>query len=210
MKQLITQKLFFDHYDHRVTMNVAHQWRQNDTSKYPHPEVVERLIRELDPKHGIRVRHSPVLGRKPSQHCIYFADKRVLELLHAKFGDFITEVMQPLNENQTAAMKADQVLVRKSLFHGKYRYCIRTSRRHIPGTYKSTSAHMTAMVEWCKEAFKDRVEKQDYYIYNGFTKNFFFNNPADVLLMKLTWADDIDRTERILLQSEVQPDKPTE
>lgn len=204
MKELFTQKLFFGKYDHRVTMNVAHYHRHGENSIFPHPIIVEYLIKELDPKDGIRIRHSSVYSTKrPSQHTLYFADKRILAMLQERFGEHLVEVMKPVSDDHTQALVADKVLVREKFFHGKYRFCIRASRRHIPNTYKSTSAHLDEMVKWCKETFKHLDERVDYYIYDGWTKSFFFTNPADVLLMKLTWADDIDRTERIMLLSEL-------
>ena len=185
-------------------MNVSRWSGYESKAKWPHPAVVEYLVQEIKPERGIRTRHTSEYSyRRPAQHTIYFSDKRVLELLREKFGEHITELMKPINEEHSQAMAQDKVLVRPTLFHGKYRYCIRASSKHITGTYRRSGTHMDQMVKWCAETFSHLEERKDYYIYKGFTKSFFFTNPADVLLMKLTWGDDIDRTERIMLTSEL-------
>jgi hypothetical protein len=204
MKQSFTQKLFFDKYDHKVVLNVSPAKRRDTQSNYPHREVVEESINKLEPKDGMRTRHSESYSRKyPAQHTIYFADKRILELLEKKYSAYLVEVMKPLNDHHTQALTVEKVLVRKKLFHGKYRFCVRTSRKHIPNTYKTTSEHMERMVKWCKSTYTTLEERKDFYIYDGWTKSFFFAHASDVLMMKLTWAEDIDRIERIMLIDEL-------
>lgn len=202
MKKQITEKLFFKKYDHRVIINVAdYQRSHRDEKGRPHPAVLEYLIDELEPNKGVKYRHehSYYWNKTPARHTIYFADKRILELILSKFADHVVSLCEPVSDAHSEAMDKEKVIVRKSFFHGKYPYCVRTSRKYVPNTHRTTSKHMEDMVKWCEETFPHLVSGQDYYIYKGWNKSFFFKNPADVLLMKLTWGEDIDRTERIKL-----------
>ena len=164
MQEKYTQKLFFGKYDHRVILKCS-SWARQD-SQFVHPAVIDYLIKNVEHT-GFRMRYSEYYSyykdEKPSFRTYYFSDPALLTFFQEKLGDHLEEITRPKNKEHSEVLEKERVLVREKLFHGKYRYCIRTSARWIEGTHRSTTKHMNEMVQWCETHFKDR-SKEDMYI----------------------------------------------
>jgi hypothetical protein len=211
MQEKFTEKLFFGKYDHRVTVKCSSWNRQS--SEFMHPAVIDYLLKGITTPDKFRVRHSFCYSgsnwRSKEQSDLrtyYFDDPALLVFFQEKMPACLEEVTRPKNKDHSEALTKERVLVRSKLFHNKYRYCIRTKARWMPGTHRNSTEHMQAMVAWAEKHFEGKG-KDELYIYKGWTCNFYFSNPADAMIMKLTWGDDIENTDRIKLIGEINDEE---
>lgn len=217
MKELFTSKLYYGKFTHRVVISCT--FSRNPPNRIPYFDVFDFVKANLEAKkyrtrYDGSTHHRRDGNRRRSVRgaiSIYFKDEAFLERLLEKYQEIdIVSVERPLNSAHTEVLETERVLVRKTLFHNKYRYCIRTNSIRKPGMYNYSRSHIEEMYLWHKETFPELVEGTDYRIYRGWNANFFFANPKDAMLMKLVWSSSIESTDRIMLLSELEQTANTE
>lgn len=212
MKEKYTEKLYYKAYDHRVSIHCrAHhqKWRSKTMSRFngcPTWDEAEEFVKNNSGDIDHRTRCTSTWNSKiPGRHfVVYFKDPQMLEILKNQYSDYIDVVERPLNSDHSELLSKERVLTRKTLFHGKFRYCFRAKPKVIPGTYRTNNSELKEMADWVRSTFKDSKEYTDFQIHSGWSFNYFFSNPQDAMLFKLTWNDHIDQCDRIKLISEIE------
>jgi hypothetical protein len=205
MKELATKKLYYKVFDRRLVVNC--QITEKD-KKLPTQEVITWLMNRKYSKadwRGIQTSsgqwHTHFSWKTNSIHfTVFFKDEQVFEYLKSVIGEEnFVEYEKPLNSNHAKVLDSEKVIIRKKLFFDKFRYAVRVKARLRNGSY--STEHIREMSEWCRDYFKDRPN--DYSANVHFNATYFFNDPKDVMMFKLS-HDEIHVTERITLIDEIE------
>lgn len=206
MQIQFTKKIYHKKFDHRLVLSIRHG---NGDKKKPTAEVIEWLMANKFDKADWRgtTTYSYVYGT--SQYTVYFKKAEVLEYLQQTIAaDFISMLEKPLDEEHTKLLESnDKLVTRKQLFYGKYRMCLRVAPEQL-STWQTSTANITKIKEWCTEQFGHWVGHQDRYMISGWSKgNFYFADPKDALLFKLTWGGQDVKTERVITVAELEAER---
>jgi len=208
METQFTKKIYYKKYDHRLVINARTSGYREPVIK-PTAETVEWLLNKRFPDGGWRTVSTYSYVHKSQQCSVFFKDPVVFEYLKEQVGeDFISVLEKPLSAEHTQMLESnDKLITRKQLFYSKYRMCLRVSHTRL-SYWQTSSENVREMQAWCKEQFGDDQER---CMMSGWSRgNFYFKDPKDALLFKLTWGGQDVKTERVITVAELEAAKVSE
>lgn len=210
MKELVTRKIYYKKYNHRLAIKTRKN--QNKITD-PTPEIVEWLLATKFGKNWRGITSTSYEGhwswhRGPSMklYTVFFRDPKIFEYLESAIGrDNFLEYEKPLDEAHTEQMEREKVVTRTQLFYKKYRIAFRVPAKTIKNKQGSSTAHFKEMMAWCEDQFGSRSDNREKYCVQYYTNGtFYFADTKDAMLFKMTWSDNIGSTERVVLVSELE------
>lgn len=200
MDELFTKKIYYRKYDHRLVIK-CRNGRHNDILA-PTGEVVTWLLNQ-DYKDAWRGISSYGYVDKIQYFTVFFKNPAIFDYIKERIKpQFLTEYEKPMDEQHTEMLEKEKVVVRKQLFHNKYRIAIRCEPINRGGRWDTT--HMQEMKKWCELQYGREYDNKDRYKMSGWhNTSFFFADPKDAVMFKLV-HQDIKRTERCVLVSEME------
>lgn len=215
MIEKTTSKIYYGSFDHKVIIAIR-------TSRSRSAEYKDRpwgyKVRDFVAEHGtgkVRFREQDLFkknkrgwgARDGTGLTIFFTGSDLVDKLKKEFGQHVRFIEKPLSDAHSDMLTKERVITRKSLFHRKYRYCVRVEALSNYRTgWRRDTDKLEEIKKWHTETFAHLEKGSDYHTYNGWYKaNFFFKNASDAILMKMTWGDEILSTERIRLLEEIEP-----
>jgi len=192
MKEQITSKLYYGKYAFVAEIDCIYK----DSAK-----ILEWLKRKnIDFKH----RSTPKFNRGPFNwyiprcRCLvrqiliklYLRTKDDYELVCKKYKSNLSSIIKPHNEEHEDLLRMGMnVIYRKKLLYNKYRYTIT-----FKGSYQSNDVG-----KWLKQFVKDesevgsrKISRNSSYDYNRHCL-LYLTTEDDVVLVKLTWSEKIQR-----------------
>jgi hypothetical protein len=207
MQEFFTKKLYYKKYNHRILFKCQKSGVKDTLA--PSGEIITWL---LDQKFAGQWRGitSYAYDTKQTSYTIFFKNPDIYEhlagLVDAKY---FVEYEKPLDDQHTQMLETEKVVTRKTLFHGKYRIACRVDAKY-KSRYNYSQQHIREMEAWCKEQFGSPYSNRDRYRVNSWQNaTFFFAEPRDATLFKLTHSD-IRLTERVVLISEMEAQRASE
>jgi hypothetical protein len=139
-------------------------------------------------------------------YTVFFKDPAIFDLLSETIGqENFEEYEKPIDKQHTEQMAREKVITRSQLFFKKYRIAFRIPVRRTRGRTGFTTSHITQMQEWCEDQFGPQINNDDRYRIQRWTNGtFYFADPKDAILFKMTWSDNIGSSERVVLVSELE------
>lgn len=210
MLNLFTKKIYYKKFNHRMVINTR---SRTAPAKQPTAEIIEwLLVRKFGnsakpsmPWRGLST-YSYIDGTY--NYTVFFKDMEVFDYINDMAGEFIEILEKPMSDEHTEMLESnDKLITRKQLFYGKYRMCLRVSPEQI-GKWQTSSKNIDQIKIWCREQFGDDRENADRYMMSGWSKgNFYFADPKDAILFKLTWGNQDVKTERVITHAELENEK---
>jgi hypothetical protein len=110
------------------------------------------------------------------------------------FRPLVVDVKCPQNETQATLLREDhKVIIRKSLFWGRYRWRVDIHWRYRDGVIRN----------WCDETFAfDRCRWNERAMVSDYPLCIFLKNESDVFLIKMAFSDSIQKISRVVLPEE--------
>lgn len=208
MKELVTRKIYYKTYDHRLVINLRKYKHQK---KIPTQEIVEWILNSKFEKQWRGIESAANDGWFTSKsavlsYTIFFKDPAIFDLLSETIGkDNFTEYEKPIDKDHTEQMVREKVITRERLFFKKYRIAFRVPVRRAKHRSGYSTAHISEMQDWCKEQFGPALLNDDRYRVQRWTNGtFYFADTKDAILFKMAWSDYIGSSERIVLISELE------
>ena len=136
---------------------------------------------------------------------IYFSKEENLEkILSSKYGDNITSIHKPKNENHTALMESGtKSIMRDNLFWNKFRFKIIYNKRIMridSNDWEDKVQEDNDLSEWFVEHTTDEtalwISSFDHY-------TAYFTDEDDAMFFRLTFGDKIKETMKVLLPQEI-------
>lgn len=203
MQVLFTKKIYHKKFDHRLV--IAIRGNVGDKKK-PTGEVIEWLLTNKFDKTDWRGTTTYSYITRSSQYTVYFKKPEVLAFLKdAIANEYFNELERPMDEEHSQLLHSnDKLVTRKSLFYNKYRVCLRVSPE-VLSAWQTSTANIQKIKDWCREQFGHEWDNGDRYAMSGWSKgNFYFADPSDALLFKLTWGGEDVKTERVITVAELE------
>jgi hypothetical protein len=206
MKEEFTKKIYYKKFNHRLVIKCRTPNGAN--KKLPSPEIIQWSLRGLDKASYRGITSNTYSWSSYSitdtRFTLFFKDPKVKTMVEGVIGaENIETFERPMDEAHTDMLMRDKVVVRKSLFFGKFGFVMRASPRKEPGSYQRNSLHIQEMLEWCKDHFGTQRSK-DWKANHWHNASFFFREANDAMLFKLTFGEDIDQSEKIVLVKEME------
>lgn len=129
----------------------------------------------------------------------FFVNEADTEHFVDSIKEKVSEVWRPSSAAHVAAMADHKVKVRKSLFHGRYRWCVVYQK-----LYDDKSSEF---LEWEALYFRNEEDERDQersYLFMGAQYRLYLRDETDVVFTKLGTSDIIDRIEKVVLESELE------
>lgn len=206
MEIQFTKKIYYKRYDHRFVINIRSGY-STDKRNQPTGEVVEWLLkRKFTDDKAWRAMATYSYVTKTNQYSVFCKGSEIFDYLKDEIGEeFINLLEKPLNDDHVSMLESnDKLVTRKQLFYGKYRMCLRVSPEQI-SSWQTSTANIQKIKDWCREQFGNEFHNSDRYMISGWSKgNFYFADPKDALLFKLTWGGQDVKTERVITVAELK------
>ena len=210
MIEKTTSKLYYGKFDHKVIV-LSRTIRERSAKFKERPlevDVIKVIDEATDGKFRSRTQQHMLKKKRRGwirdghATSLYFSGAEVLDKIKSTYPDGIVMVERPLNDEHSEMLSKDKVITRKSLFHRKYRYCVRVVANYH--YFRADKSKLKEIAEWHQTTFEHLKSGVDYHTYSGWNKtNYFFKEAKDAMMMKLTWGEHISETERIVLLDEV-------
>jgi hypothetical protein len=110
----------------------------------------------------------------------------------------IKTITEPENEKLVDFFNstAKNTFIRLTLFHNKYRHCIR---------FKSMNSIVRKeMDEWVEEMFGTQSGERSYYNNYGYYRVLYLRDEIDIMLVRLAFSAQILKIQNIILRSEIK------
>lgn len=203
MKKLYTKKIYHKKFDHRIVFNTRQSNRVRQDKKQPTAETIEWLLANNFKDDQWRSFSTYAYVNHVYTITVYCKGPVVKDFLLKNVDNkYISELEEPMDAEHSELLSSnDKLVTRKDLFFKKYRMCLRVSPTQISAWQTSTD-NIRKMQEWCVEQFGN---DSDRYQTSGWARgNFYFADPKDALLFKLTWGGDDVKTERVITVDELE------
>lgn len=206
MQKLYTKKIYYQIYTHRLSICCDNPTGRTNDPLAPNQQVITWLLNnKFGPKAYKGLASYSYVYNKHS-YTVFFKDQAILEYLQQYIPEkYYLQLESPMDEEHVALLESnDKLVTRKQLFYGKYRVVLRVSPTKLTAWQVSTE-NINEIKAWCRNQFDlQRSDANDRFMMSGWTKgNFYFADPKDALLFKLTWGGQDVKTERVVLYSEL-------
>jgi hypothetical protein len=235
MKIIPTGKLFWQKYDHKLSINIVNNRSYSDVTN-----AKEVLRKELTRKFknitdSIKMSCSSIYEPNPKTTSwsdrvryymiVYTNNSQIFDYIVTKHNKKVFEVHKPFNESHKVAMKDEKIIIRENLYHKKYRFSflVTDTVEEYKDTqytnYHSRTPYMIkqpiyyfnkTIVPWIEEYMENvgRKDKEFFYVPPNYSsRKVFFANPEDAMMFRLTWGDEIKEMIKVKLISELDEDQ---
>lgn len=209
MKELVTRKLYYKKWTHRVCFRVERNWYPEATRRQRKKVTPYIIYEELGAdwsEKDYRTLESSTWSARDYSLTVYFKDEKILELLKSKFDYAIEEIEKPESDKHIQALETEKCLVREKYFYDTYPYAIRI--KPDTSNWGSRKTQFDRLIKWVNTAQKNvkRTGKDYVRINSEWNMTIFFQNAQDAMLFRLSNPDDIKSVERIKLISDCTGD----
>jgi len=209
MEELYTKKIYYKKFTYRLVIDctgtfVTHGSKRYD-SRAPTSSVIFWLMNKKFPTSSWKGLGSYSYITGTTSYTVFFKDKEILDYLEGEIGQkYFLALEKPLDDNHIEMLESnDKLVTRKQLFYGKYRLVLRVGPERINGWQIKTD-NIQKIKQWCRDQFGNYYEARDRYMMSGYRRgNFYFADPKDALLFKLTWGGQEVETERVVTYDEL-------
>lgn len=202
MQTLFTKKIYYKKFDHRIVIDIRSGGYSSPKLK-PTGEIIEWLLNRRYPEGNWRSMSTYSYIHSTYQCSVFSKGPELYEYLKEQIGEeYITIFEKPMSEEHVALLEGnDKLVTRKQLFYGRYRMCLRVNHIQL-GKWQTSSENVKEMQAWCDEQFGTDQER---CLVSGWSRgNFYFKDPKDALLFKLTWGGQDVKTERVITLAELE------
>lgn len=206
MQKLYTKKIYYKVYTHRLSICCDNPTGKTTDHNAPSSQAITWLLNNKFGHQSYKGLASYSYINNKHSYTIFFKDQAILEYLREFIPEkYMLQLEEPIDDEHIALLESnDKLITRKQLFYGKYRMCLRVAPTRLTAWQVSTQ-NIDEIKRWCRDQYDlSRGDSNDRFMMSGWSKgNFYFAEPKDALLFKLTWGGQDVKTERVVLYSEL-------